>query len=103
MWIEAERERFRHLRLSALDTLAASLTESGRHAEAVEVAQVAVAIEPASEQAEATLIRALVAEGNVALAVREWQGFRARLWRELRVRPTSEFDDLGNGTAATRR
>jgi DNA-binding SARP family transcriptional activator len=103
-WVEAERQRFRHLRLSALDALASALTDDGRHAEAVEAAQLAVAIEPASEAAESTLVRALIAEGNAALALREWMAFRARLWRELRVRPTSEFEEVrrgaGHGRAA---
>ena len=94
VWVEAERQRFRHLRLCALDALADRLTAAGRHSEAVEAAQVAIAIEPASEQAEATLVRALVAEGNAALAMREWHAFRARLWRELRVRPTHEFAEV---------
>jgi DNA-binding SARP family transcriptional activator len=94
VWIEAERQRFRHLRLCALDALAGRLTAAGRHSEAVEAAQVAIAVEPASEQAEATLVRALVAEGNTALAMREWHAFRARLWRELRVRPAHEFDEV---------
>ena len=99
VWIEAERQRFRHLRLCALDALAGRLTAAGRHSEAVEAAQVAIVIEPASEQAEATLVRALVAEGNAALAVREWQAFRARLWRELRVRPAHEFDEVCAGVS----
>ena len=94
VWVEGERQRFRHLRLCALDALAGRLTAAGRHPEAVEAAQVAIAIEPASEQAEVTLVRALVAEGNAALAMREWHAFRARLWRELHVRPTHEFAEV---------
>lgn len=96
-WIEPERQRFRHLRVSALDRLATCLSVRHRHAEAVEVAQLAAAIEPVSETAEATLIRALVAEGNEALAVREYQSFRRRLWRELRIRPTKGFEALRDG------
>ena len=42
-WIEPEREHFRQLRLRALDALSARLTGVGRHAEAVEVAQTALA------------------------------------------------------------
>jgi DNA-binding SARP family transcriptional activator len=94
VWIEAERQRFRHLRLCALSALATGLTDEGRYAEAVEVAQLASMTEPASEAAEATLIRALVAEGNAALAMREYRSFRRRLWRDLRVRPTRDFDQL---------
>ena len=101
LWLEPERQRFRHLRVSALDWLSACLTERRRHAEAVEVAQLAAAIEPVSETAEATLIRALVAEGNEALAVREYHAFRRRLWRELRVHPAHGFDELRAGRTVT--
>jgi DNA-binding SARP family transcriptional activator len=87
LWIEPARERYRHLRLRALETIARELTQAGRHAEAIEAAQVAVAIEPLSETAQAALICAFVAEGNEALALRQHEAFRRRLWRELRVRP----------------
>jgi len=93
-WIEPEREHFRQLRLRALDTLAASLTRAGRLAEAVEVAQTALSVEPLSETAELALISAFVVEGNEALAVREYESFRRRLWRDLRLRPSAELDRL---------
>ena len=99
-WIEPTRERYRHLRLRALETVARRLSGAGRHAEAIEVAQVAVAIEPLSETAQTALICAFVAEGNGALALRQHETFRRRLWRELRVRPVP-FERLcvvaGNG------
>ncbi len=93
-WIEPEREHFRQLRLRALDALSARLTRAGRHAEAVEVAQTALAVEPLSETAERALIRAFVVEGNEALAVREYEAFRRRLWHDLRLRPSSDLDQL---------
>jgi DNA-binding SARP family transcriptional activator len=94
IWLEPERERYRHLRLRALDALASRLTDTGRHAEAVEVAQGAIAIEPMSETAEAALVRALVAEGNEALAVRQYKVFKRRLWAELHVHPARSFAEL---------
>jgi DNA-binding SARP family transcriptional activator len=94
LWIEPERERYRHLRLGALGALANRLTAVGRFTEAVEAAQLAVAVEPTSETAETALVGALVAEGNEGLAVREYQAFRLRLWRDLRIRPVQDFDEL---------
>jgi DNA-binding SARP family transcriptional activator len=94
LWIEPERERFRQLRLHALQALSSRLSAAGRHAEAVEVAQTAVLVEPASESAERTLVGAFVAEGNGALALREIQAFRRRLWDDLRVRPSAELERL---------
>jgi DNA-binding SARP family transcriptional activator len=93
-WIEAEREHFRHLRLRALDALSSRLTKAGRHPEAVEVAQTALIAEPLSETAERALIQAYVVEGNDALAIREFELFRRRLWRDLRVRPSADIDQI---------
>jgi DNA-binding SARP family transcriptional activator len=94
LWLEPERHRYRQLRLRALDALERRLYEAERYTEAVEVAQIAVVIEPTSEKAEYALINALIAEGNESLAVREYREFRRRLWRDLRVRPVLELDQL---------
>jgi DNA-binding SARP family transcriptional activator len=101
-WIEPEREHFRQLRLRALDALAAGLTRAGRHAEAVEVAQTALTVEPLSETAELALIRAFVVEGNEALAIREYEAFRRRLWHDLRLRPSADLDRLRESSRAER-
>jgi len=94
LWIEPEREHFRHLRLAALGALATGLTVHRRYAEAVEAAQLATAIEPTSEVAESALIGALLEEGNEALAVREYEAFRKRLWQEFRIRPVHDLDGM---------
>jgi DNA-binding SARP family transcriptional activator len=101
-WIEPEREHFRQLRLRALDALAERLIAAGRHAEAVEVAQAALAVEPLSETAERALIEAFMDEGNEALAVREYETFRRRLWRDLRLRPSADLDQVRPKTRAPR-
>ena len=90
-WIEPEREHFRQLGLRGLDGLSARLTRAGRHAEAVEVAQTALAIEPLSETAERALLRAFVGEGNEVLAIREYEAFRRRLWHDLKLRPSADL------------
>ena len=94
VWLEPERERYRHLRLGALDALAGRLTAAGRFTDGVEAAQLATTIEPASETAETALISSLLAEGNEALAAREYEAFRRRLWRDLRIRPARGFEEL---------
>jgi DNA-binding SARP family transcriptional activator len=101
-WIEPEREHFRQLRVRALDAVAAGLTRLGRHAEAVDVAQTALAAEPLSETAEMALIRAFVVEGNEALAIREYESFRRRLWHDLRLRPSAELETV-RATSRTER
>jgi DNA-binding SARP family transcriptional activator len=91
IWLEPARQRHRVLRVRALEALSRSLRQAGRHADAVDAARAAVAAEPDSETAEGALIAALVAEGNPALAIREFNHFRKRLWREFRVRPSLEM------------
>lgn len=93
IWLEAARQRHRILRVRALELLSTALRQAGRHADAVDAARAAVAAEPDSETAEGALIAALVAEGNSALAIREFNHFRKRLWREFRVRPSLEMGD----------
>jgi DNA-binding SARP family transcriptional activator len=91
IWLEPERERYRQLRLHALESLSRRLAGDGRLADAVEAAHAALVTEPASESAERALMDALVAEGNRALAARSFDRFRRRLWRDLRVRPSREL------------
>lgn len=96
IWLEPARLRYRTLRVRALETLSRRLREAGRHAEAVDAARSAVMAEPDSETAEGALIEALLAEGNAALAIREHNAFRKRLWREFRVVPSLDFDSLAS-------
>lgn len=57
-WIVMERERFRQLRLHALESLCEKLTVAGRHAEAVEAGLIAVAAEPLRGTAHRRLMHA---------------------------------------------
>jgi DNA-binding SARP family transcriptional activator len=68
-WIAIERERFRQLRLHALEGLSSRLTAAGRHDEAVEIAREAVRTSPSRESARRTLIQAHLAQGDIAAAV----------------------------------
>src|SRR5215210_3933939 len=45
-WLQFERERYRQVRLHALEALASAFSRAGRHAQAVEAALGAVAAEP---------------------------------------------------------
>ena len=65
-WVVIERERFRQLRLHALDALCESLAAAGRYAAAVEAGRASVAAEPLRESAHRLLIQAHLAEGNRA-------------------------------------
>jgi DNA-binding SARP family transcriptional activator len=96
-WVVVERERFRQLRLHALEALCERLTEVGRFAQAVEAGLAAVAGEPLRESAHRTLIRTYIAEGNVAEAIRQYCVYRRLLNDELGVDPSPELEALVRG------
>jgi DNA-binding SARP family transcriptional activator len=86
-WVLLERERFRHLRLHALEALCGRLTGLGRYAAAIEAGLAAVACEPLRESAHHLLIEAHLAEGNRTEAVRQYRWYCSLLHDELGVRP----------------
>jgi DNA-binding SARP family transcriptional activator len=93
-WVLIERERFRQLRLHALDAFCESLTADGRYAGAVEAGQAAVAAEPLRESAHRLLIRAHLAEGNRDDAIRQYCFFRDILEAELGLAPSPQIEEL---------
>ncbi len=89
-WVLIEQERFRQLRLHALETLCDRLRETRRFAEAIEAGLSAVLGEPLRESAHRSLIRAYLAEGNSGEAIRQLQLCRRLLADELGIEPSSE-------------
>lgn len=90
-WIQFERERLRQLRVHALESLCRRLSARGRHGEAVDAGQAAVAVEPLRESAQQVLIAAHLAEGNVWEARRQYMLYRDLLWDSLRIQPSDEL------------
>jgi len=101
-WVLLERERLRQLRMHALEVLAERLLAAGRHGEAIEAAYAAVRGEPLRESAHRVLVRAHLAEGNVAEAVRAHGSFCRMLDEELGVAPTAQMQDLLRGLPRAR-
>jgi DNA-binding SARP family transcriptional activator len=93
-WVSVERERFRQLRLHALEALSERLVAAGRYALAIEAGVAAVAGEPLRESAHRVLIRAHVAEGNHSEAVRQYHAFRRLLQTELSLDPSPQMEAL---------
>jgi DNA-binding SARP family transcriptional activator len=93
-WVVIERERFRELRVHALEVVCARLTSLGRFGEAMEAGLAAVKGEPLRESAHRAVISVHLAEGNRAQALAEYRRFRALLARELGIAPSSRMDDL---------
>ena len=93
-WVLVNRERFRQLRLHALEALCERLTEANRFAQAVEAGLAAVAADPLRESAQRALIRAYLAEGNRRDAINEYRAFRRLLSDELGLPPSPEIERL---------
>jgi DNA-binding SARP family transcriptional activator len=93
-WVLIERERFRQLRLHALESLCESLAAEGRFAEAIEAGTAALADDPLRESAHRALIKAHLIEGNAAEAIRQYRFFRRLLRAELGLAPSPEIRRL---------
>jgi DNA-binding SARP family transcriptional activator len=100
-WVLPERERVRQLRLHALENLSRRFSACGRHAEAIDAGVLAVSGEPLRESANRVLIEAHVAEGNVIEARRQYERFRALLWREVSLEPSERLRASVPGPRAT--
>ena len=93
-WVLIERERYRHIRLHALEALCERLTQEGRFALAIEIGLAAVTTEPLRESAHRVLIGAHLAEGNVSEAIRQARTLRDLLRTELGVDPPEDLAAL---------
>jgi tetratricopeptide (TPR) repeat protein len=78
-WIEIERERFRQLRLYAIEERSQRLITAGRFDHAVAMAKVAVRTAPSRESARRALIEAYVAQGDLAAAVNAYDEYQELL------------------------
>jgi DNA-binding SARP family transcriptional activator len=78
-WLAVERERFRQIRLNAMEELSAALSAAGRHTDAVAVADDAVRTAPSRESARRALIEAHLAQGEIAEAVAQYDEYQELL------------------------
>lgn len=99
-WVLLERERFRQLRLRALESRCVRLTAAGRLDEALEAGLLALAGEPLRESAHRALVRLHLAEGNAAEALRQFQLCRRLLRAQLSVEPSPQMLELVAGLDA---
>jgi DNA-binding SARP family transcriptional activator len=97
-WAQLARERFRQLRLHALETICQRLASNGRYAEALLAGLSAVAIEPLRESAHRQVIDVHLAEHNIVEALREYRSYEALLRSQLSLRPSAELRAYVAGT-----
>jgi DNA-binding SARP family transcriptional activator len=101
-WVVLERERQRQVCLHLLEGLCETWTRAGQYEKAVAAGLAAVAGEPLRESAHRALIRAHLAEGNLAEAIRQYERCRSALCQELQLEPSARLTSLLNGLPVTR-
>jgi DNA-binding SARP family transcriptional activator len=87
-WVILERERFRQLRLHALERLCDDLTAAGAFAAAAEAGFAAIASEPLRESAHRALIATHIAEGNLSEALRQYRVYCDLARDHLGIQPS---------------
>ena len=93
-WVTDERERFRQLRLHALEVMAERLAGSRRWGDAVLAALAAVSADPLRESAHRAVIKVHLAEGNVAEAIRQLRRCERLMIDEVGVPPSPKLQEL---------
>lgn len=93
-WAVEERERFRQLRLHALEAMADRLIVDCRWGDAVLAALAAVAIDPLRESAHRAVIKVHLAEGNIAEAIRQMNRCERLMIQEVGVPPSGRLQEL---------
>jgi DNA-binding SARP family transcriptional activator len=99
-WVLVERERFRQLRLHALESISEYLTEAGLYSDALQAGLAAVAAEPLRESGHRQVVRIHLREGNISEAIREYRSYARMLADELGVSPSPAMEDLIRGTGS---
>lgn len=93
-WVTADRERFRLLRLEALERAADVLIDYAEQGRALEAALAASLSDPLRDSAWRLVLRIHLSEGNVAAAVRAYEDYRELLATEIGVEPSPEMRAL---------
>jgi len=93
-WALLERERFRQLRLHAMESLCVQLTYARRYARAAEVGLLVVGDEPLRESAHRALMQVHLAEGNLGEALRQYAAYERVMREDLGLGPSRQMLDL---------
>jgi DNA-binding SARP family transcriptional activator len=93
-WVVADRERYRLLRLEALERAAFTLMGRRHLGEALVSALAAVQAEPLRESARRLVVQIQIAQGNAAEAIHSYREYRSLLHHELGLQPSRLMDQL---------
>ena len=93
-WVVADRERYRLLRLEALECAALALMEQRRLSDALVAALAAAQAEPLRESARRLVVQVQIAQGNTAAAISSYREYRTLLRDELGLEPSRLMGQL---------
>ena len=93
-WLVIERERYRLLRLRALEQAGETFLAANDPARAMEASLASLSTEPYRESAHRLLVRIHLAEGNRSEALRAYRVYCRILEEELGIRPSIEMERL---------
>jgi len=93
-WVVADRERYRLLRLEALERAASALMDRRHFADAIIAALAAVQAEPLRESARRLVMRIQIAQGNAAEAIHCYHDYESLLRKELGLMPSPLMEQL---------
>jgi len=96
-WVLLERERFRQIRLRALDVLCDRHARAGRISQALEAGLLSVAGEPLRESAHRGVVRVHLSDANTGEALRQYRLCRKLLAEQLGVEPSEQMRQLVAG------
>jgi DNA-binding SARP family transcriptional activator len=93
-WLREYQDRYRQLRLGALETLSRRLTMMGNHSAAVYTALAAVQADSLRDSAHQTLVRACLTQGNRQEALSHFRNYQRIFSHELGVAPSVTISQL---------
>jgi DNA-binding SARP family transcriptional activator len=93
-WVIVERDQLRQRLLHAMESLVGRLIAHGLYADAIDVAMIAIGVDPLRESAQRLLIEAHLAEGNLVEARRAYSAYDEMLAVELGVPPSDELAEI---------
>jgi DNA-binding SARP family transcriptional activator len=93
-WLQGRRSELRNFASRRFEWLLTAYAKAGRHTDAEPIARRLIEIDPLAEEGHRALIRASLATGKRAMAIRQYQRCRDILARELSVEPAAETKEL---------
>jgi DNA-binding SARP family transcriptional activator len=96
-WLVVERERYRLLRLRALERAGEAFLAANDPARAMEASLASISSEPYRESAHRLLVRIHIAEGNGAEALRAYRVYSRIVEDELGIQPSRQMEQLIEG------